>query len=68
MYIIDRFEGEWAVITTNDRKTFHLPKALFPAAKEGDVIQIKVIVDQAATVQRKDRAKKLFDHFFDEEE
>ncbi len=64
--IIDRFEGEWAVIE-HDNLIFNLPCSLLPrSAKEGDVIQISVIVDQKATNQQKKKAESLLDNFFDE--
>lgn len=42
MLIIDRFEGDFAVIEMDDT-TFNFPKNLLPPdAKEGDVINIEV--------------------------
>lgn len=39
MYIIDRFEGDFAVLERNDRTTINVPKDQLPAeSKEGDVI------------------------------
>lgn len=66
VYIIDRLEGDWAIVETDSRETFNLPRILIPNAKEGDVIQIIVTVDQAATVKRHDEANKMLDNFFDE--
>ena len=64
MLIIDRFEGDWAVIEF-DRKTFNLPKLLLPAeAKEGDVIDIEVTIDRKATASRKESTSKLVDSLF----
>ncbi|BAF58747.1 MAG: DUF3006 domain-containing protein [Pelotomaculum sp.] len=64
MYIIDRFEGDWAVIEHN-RKTFNLPRSLIPPeAMEGDVIIIKVSVDAEATARVKGEVKGLAGRLF----
>lgn len=64
MYVIDRFEGEWAVIEYN-RTTFNLPRALVPpGAMEGDVLVIKVSVDAGATARLKENVKELSDNLF----
>ncbi len=66
MFIIDRFENDW-VIVEFDRKTFNVQRSLFPAgAKEGDVINIKIIVDSKATASRKKSIKDLADTFFED--
>jgi|Wag4MinimDraft_11_1082651.scaffolds.fasta_scaffold04972_2 hypothetical protein len=62
--IIDRFEGDWAVIEYED-KIFNFPKELLPKeAKEGDVLKFDVTVDIEETEKRKkaieDLAKDLF--------
>lgn len=49
MYIIDRFEDDWAVIEY-ERQTFSLPRKLLPPeALEGDVVAISIKVDVKAT-------------------
>ncbi|MDD3654404.1 MAG: DUF3006 domain-containing protein [Desulfotomaculaceae bacterium] len=59
MLVIDRFEGEYALIEMN-RKIFHIPKKLVPkGAKEGDVIDIAVTVDIEATAKRKQQVDQL---------
>lgn len=66
MFIIDRFEGDWAVIEFG-RKTFNLPKFLLPVdAKEGDVVDIEVTVDQKTTASRKESIDKLADSLFED--
>ena len=51
--IIDRFEGDRAVIEYG-AKTFHLPRSLIPStAKEGDVLRFEVRVDTDTTSRRK---------------
>lgn len=66
LLIIDRFEGDWAIIEC-EHGTFTLPKSLLPeGAKEGDVIELSVSVDEKATVQQRRKARSLLDYFFDE--
>jgi hypothetical protein len=62
--IIDRFEGDWAVIEY-ENKTFNFPKELLPKeAKEGDVLKFDVKIDREETEKRRkaieDLAKDLF--------
>ncbi|UZQ81774.1 DUF3006 domain-containing protein [Thermoanaerobacter sp. RKWS2] len=62
--IIDRFEGDWAVIEYEDR-TFNFPKELLPKeAKEGNVLKFDITIDREETEKRKkaieDLAKDLF--------
>lgn len=67
MYIIDRFEGDWAIVEYN-RKTFNLPRTLAPPeAVEGDVILIKVSVDVKATARLKGGVRDLANELFKEE-
>ncbi|SFH29821.1 Protein of unknown function [Desulfotomaculum arcticum] len=65
MLIIDRFEGQYAIIEIN-RRTFHIPKTLLPKeARPGDVIKVQITVDREATETRKriinEQADKLFE-------
>jgi len=65
--IIDRFEGDWAIIETENRHTFNLPRfVLPPGIKAGDVISIQVEIDLVATKELAERSKHLLDNFFDE--
>ena len=60
-FIIDRFEGEFAVCEA-DNQTFNLPKAIFENAKEGDVYLIEK--DEGETsASRKRIERKLKDLF-----
>lgn len=62
--VIDRFEGNQAVIEFNG-KTFTIPRELLPAdAKEGDVLRLAIEVDSAATADRLKRVKSLEDRLF----
>ena len=67
MLIISRFEGDWAVIELEET-SFNVPKTLLPQeAKEGDVINISISVDQEATASRKQQINELFKDLFEEE-
>lgn len=67
MFIIDRFEGQWAVIETDDRTTFNLPRSILPSdAKEGDVITLIAAINRENTQKRREKARSLLDNFFDE--
>ncbi len=61
MLIIDRFEGEYALIKMK-RKVFHIPKVLlFKGAKKGDVINMQITFDQEATADLKKEAQNMTD-------
>ena len=65
MLVLDRFEGEYALIEMN-RRIFHIPKILLPkSAKEGDVITIQITVDKEATAKQKQSADKLAGELFE---
>lgn len=56
--IIDRFEGDFAVVELENRQMADMPKALLPpGAREGDVISI--IIDKTATAERKKKIEGL---------
>jgi hypothetical protein len=62
--IIDRFEGDSAVIEYGN-KTFNVPKELLPEnAKEGNVLSFKVQINEKETLNRnkiiENLAKDLF--------
>ncbi|TYO97240.1 DUF3006 domain-containing protein [Desulfallas thermosapovorans] len=64
MLVIDRFEGEYALIEYK-RRIFHIPKVLVPkGARPGDVINIQISVDQEATGRRKQAMEKLAGRVF----
>jgi hypothetical protein len=56
--IIDRFEGEYAIVELPDQTFIDVPRVLFGNAKEGDVINI--IIDSGETNIRKKRVDDLF--------
>ncbi|GBF35239.1 hypothetical protein DCCM_4362 [Desulfocucumis palustris] len=66
MLIIDRFEGEWAVIELG-RKVFKIPRLLLPPeAGEGDVVNLEVSLDRESTEKLKRETEKLADSLFEE--
>lgn len=62
--IIDRFEGEYAVVEIEEGIIIDVPRILFPNAKEGDVIKIEI--DNEETENRKDRIKELMNNLFED--
>ena len=62
--IIDRFEGDYAVVEIDKEKFVKLPKELVPNAKEGDVIIIRV--DHEETNKRKEHVKDLMNQLFED--
>ncbi|WP_243129186.1 DUF3006 domain-containing protein [Hathewaya massiliensis] len=64
-YIIDRFEEDYAVIETEEGKTFDLPKDMIPKdAREGDVLDIEVKVNKEDTRKREKEIKDLMDELW----
>ena len=50
--IIDRFEGDFAVVELANKETVNMPSVLLPeGAKEGDIIDI--VLNQQGTFERK---------------
>jgi hypothetical protein len=46
--VVDRFEGDFAVVELPDRTMIDVPKALFPDETiEGDIIEIRIDKDEA---------------------
>ena len=66
MLVIDRIEADWAVIEYG-KKTFNIPLSLLPqGAKEGDVINVLVTVDESAAKSRTDDIKALAKDLFED--
>ncbi len=62
--IIDRFEGEYAVVELPNRIMYNIPRAILPPeAKEGDVIDIRV--DKEETKKRKNKMRSLMDDLWE---
>ncbi len=62
--IIDRFEGEYAVLEIEGGRHIDLPRALVPDAREGDVIRITV--DREETEKRRTHVRELMDQLFED--
>ena len=43
--IIDRFEGDYAIVEINKNKFVNIPKILVPNAKENDIISIEIKIN-----------------------
>ena len=62
MLIIDRFEGDFAIVET-DNGMINVPKSELPEnAKEGDAL--KFVIDMEATQGRKQRIDKMMNKLF----
>ncbi len=66
--IIDRFEGEYAVIEYGDI-SFSFPKDLLPMhVNEGDVLDFNVIVNTDKTLERSKVIRAKMDRVFKDED
>ncbi|TCL63785.1 DUF3006 family protein [Hydrogenispora ethanolica] len=61
--IIDRFEGEYALVELENREIAALSRQLVPGAKEGDVIEIRI--DPAARRKREAEIDQLMGEVFE---
>jgi len=60
--IIDRFEGKYAILESQDKNPmiFNFPRHLLPQeAKEGTVLNINIDIDNEETKRRKDKIQNL---------
>lgn len=62
--IIDRFEGEYAVVEIDSGNFVNLPKILIPDAHEGDVVDI--IINTEETSKRSENIQNLMDDLFED--
>ncbi|MZQ76328.1 MAG: DUF3006 family protein [Peptoclostridium sp.] len=67
--VIDRFEGDVAVVELEDRSVVEIQRKLLPEhALEGDVLIIDgeiVSIDEDDTKNRKEKAEKLMNELFE---
>ena len=63
--IIDRFEGEYAIVELSEGIFEKMPKTLLPNGKENDVVSIAI--DQEETNRRKTIVNDLMNHVFEDE-
>ena len=53
-WVIDRFEGEYAVLVGDDRAVAQIPATALPAGlKEGDVLRLDLAFDREETARRR---------------
>jgi hypothetical protein len=57
--IIDRFEGQYAVVELPDGRAVNVPRELFEGGKEGDYYFISK--DESGTVEARNRIQSKFD-------
>lgn len=62
--IIDRFEGEYAIVETETGKFVNIPKILLPNSKEGDVVNIEI--NKTETEERKKHIQNLINNIFED--
>ena len=62
--IVDRFEGEYAILEIDKDNLVEVPRILVLHAKEGDVVSIVVLKEK--TEERKDKISKLMDNLFED--
>ncbi len=60
--IIDRFEGEYAVVEIDSNNYVNLPRVLVPNSKEGDIVLIEVKKEESKN--RKEHIQKLMNDVF----
>ena len=60
--IIDRFEGNYAIVELESGEIIDFPKILVPNAKEGDIIDIFICKEE--TKRREDDINNLMDELF----
>lgn len=65
--VVDRFEGEYAVLEWED-KIFNVPRGVLPPeTREGDVLEIWFNLRKDLTEERAKRIRELEDKLFREE-
>lgn len=62
--IIDRFEGEYAIVELEEKNIVEVPKILIPGAKEGDIIKIEILKQE--TNSQKEQIQKLINKVFED--
>lgn len=62
--IIDRFEGEYAIVEMSSGEMVSIPRILIPNSKEGDVVSI--FIDLIETENRKNKIENLMEHVFED--
>lgn len=58
--IIDRFEGDFAVVELDDKGFINMPIELVPqGAKEGDILEIQINHEESSILRRQKEKKWL---------
>lgn len=64
-FIIDRFEGDYAVVELENKDMIDIPRTILPVdAKEGDIINISI--QETETENQKKRIQDKFNSLFSE--
>ena len=57
---IDRFEGDYAILRTEDKLEIQLPKSKLPKeTREGSLVRFELYLDQRATQRKEEIAKAI---------
>lgn len=61
--VIDRFEGEYAIVVDDNENTYNVDRKLFEENKEGDVVYLaySMIQEKKDTNEAEDLVNKLFE-------
>ncbi len=63
-YVIDRFEGKYAVLEYGIDSFINIPIELVDGAVEGDIVQIKILKEEREDIE--DNIQKLMDIVFED--
>lgn len=59
-FFVDRIEGEWAVLASEDQVCFDFPARFLPAdAKEGVYLDFDIHVDEGYTDKKREEIRSL---------
>ena len=62
-FVIDRFEGQWAIIEGEDKEMYSISATALKGFKEGDTLVISK--DAGESEKRAERIKNLADELFE---
>lgn len=55
-WVLDRFEGDYAILVGDDRALAQIPTTALPAGvKEGDALRLNLVLDAEETARRRAR-------------
>lgn len=64
--IINRFEGNYAIVEISEGVFEKIPKVLLPNSKENDIVNITILQDE--TLNRKEKIANLINNVFEDEQ